>query len=220
MRAGVHTGECELRGADLAGIAVHVGAPRGGTRRCGHRAGHPDGARPGRRVRDRVRGPGRASTEGHRRQHHGLRRCGLKILKVSTGILSVSHDATRSTERSREDRMYVGLSQGARGAARRAARLLRQAPHARGRRRPAQGRGRRPGVEGRRGSRWPPTAGPVSAGRRSGAARASRRSSSSCSSTSRCAPARRCRCSRSTRSRRRSCATAPRSRSSSTCRRS
>jgi class 3 adenylate cyclase len=26
IRAGVHTGECELRGADLAGIAVHIGA--------------------------------------------------------------------------------------------------------------------------------------------------------------------------------------------------
>ncbi|MGK2878803.1 MAG: alpha/beta fold hydrolase [Solirubrobacterales bacterium] len=26
VRAGVHTGECELRGADLAGIAVHIGA--------------------------------------------------------------------------------------------------------------------------------------------------------------------------------------------------
>ena len=26
MRAGVHTGECERRGEDLAGIAVHIGA--------------------------------------------------------------------------------------------------------------------------------------------------------------------------------------------------
>lgn len=26
LRAGLHTGECELRGADLAGIAVHIGA--------------------------------------------------------------------------------------------------------------------------------------------------------------------------------------------------
>ena len=26
VRAGVHTGECELRGDDLAGIAVHIGA--------------------------------------------------------------------------------------------------------------------------------------------------------------------------------------------------
>jgi class 3 adenylate cyclase len=26
MRAGVHTGECEVRGHDYAGIAVHVGA--------------------------------------------------------------------------------------------------------------------------------------------------------------------------------------------------
>jgi class 3 adenylate cyclase len=26
LRAGLHSGECELRGADLAGIAVHIGA--------------------------------------------------------------------------------------------------------------------------------------------------------------------------------------------------
>ena len=26
VRVGIHTGECEVRGADLAGIAVHIGA--------------------------------------------------------------------------------------------------------------------------------------------------------------------------------------------------
>jgi class 3 adenylate cyclase len=26
IRAGVHTGECELRGEDIGGIAVHIGA--------------------------------------------------------------------------------------------------------------------------------------------------------------------------------------------------
>jgi class 3 adenylate cyclase len=26
VRAGVHTGECELRGSDMAGMAVHIGA--------------------------------------------------------------------------------------------------------------------------------------------------------------------------------------------------
>ena len=26
VRAGLHTGECELRGDDVAGIAVHIGA--------------------------------------------------------------------------------------------------------------------------------------------------------------------------------------------------
>jgi class 3 adenylate cyclase len=26
VRAGLHTGECEVRGDDLAGIAVHIGA--------------------------------------------------------------------------------------------------------------------------------------------------------------------------------------------------
>ncbi|HZU60991.1 MAG TPA: adenylate/guanylate cyclase domain-containing protein [Solirubrobacteraceae bacterium] len=31
VRAGVHTGECEVRGADLAGMAVHIGARVGAT---------------------------------------------------------------------------------------------------------------------------------------------------------------------------------------------
>ncbi|MFL5823937.1 MAG: adenylate/guanylate cyclase domain-containing protein [Solirubrobacteraceae bacterium] len=35
VRAGVHTGECELRGADLAGMAVHIGARVGATAQSG-----------------------------------------------------------------------------------------------------------------------------------------------------------------------------------------
>jgi class 3 adenylate cyclase len=35
VRAGVHTGECELRGSDIAGMAVHIGARVGATARSG-----------------------------------------------------------------------------------------------------------------------------------------------------------------------------------------
>ncbi len=35
VRAGVHTGECELRGQDLAGMAVHIGARVGATAQSG-----------------------------------------------------------------------------------------------------------------------------------------------------------------------------------------
>jgi class 3 adenylate cyclase len=35
VRAGVHTGECELRGGDLAGIAVHIGARVGACAQSG-----------------------------------------------------------------------------------------------------------------------------------------------------------------------------------------
>jgi class 3 adenylate cyclase len=35
VRAGVHTGECELRGADLAGMAVHIGARVGASAQSG-----------------------------------------------------------------------------------------------------------------------------------------------------------------------------------------
>ena len=51
VRAGLHTGECEVRGDDIGGIAVHIGARgerTGGAERC---AGVQHAARP----RDRVR---------------------------------------------------------------------------------------------------------------------------------------------------------------------
>ena len=35
IRAGVHTGECEVRGEDLAGMAVHIGARVGACAECG-----------------------------------------------------------------------------------------------------------------------------------------------------------------------------------------
>jgi pimeloyl-ACP methyl ester carboxylesterase len=35
VRAGVHTGECELRGSDVAGMAVHIGARIGGCAQSG-----------------------------------------------------------------------------------------------------------------------------------------------------------------------------------------
>ena len=116
--------------------------------------------------------------------------------------------------------MYIGLTPELDRAARRAAGLLRQAPHARGRGRALDRRGHRPGPAQDLEADGAPTAGPASAGPRSTAARAAPRSSSSSSSTSRCASAPRSRCSRSTRSRRRSCGTAPRSRRTSSSRRS
>ena len=35
VRSGLHSGECEVRGGDLAGIAVHIGARIGGLARSG-----------------------------------------------------------------------------------------------------------------------------------------------------------------------------------------
>ncbi len=35
MRAGIHTGECERRGEDLGGLAVHIGARVGAKARAG-----------------------------------------------------------------------------------------------------------------------------------------------------------------------------------------
>lgn len=51
VRAGLHTGECELRGEDLAGVAVHIGARVGG-------AAAPSEVLVSRTVRDLVVGSG------------------------------------------------------------------------------------------------------------------------------------------------------------------
>jgi class 3 adenylate cyclase/pimeloyl-ACP methyl ester carboxylesterase len=60
IRAGLHTGECERRGADVTGVAVHIGA------RIGALAG-PDEVLVSRTVRDLVFGSGiRFSDRGHR----------------------------------------------------------------------------------------------------------------------------------------------------------
>jgi hypothetical protein len=64
IRAGLHTGEVELRGDDVGGIAIHIAAPdhgRGGRRRDPRL---PDRARPGRRLRRRPAGPWQPAAEG------------------------------------------------------------------------------------------------------------------------------------------------------------
>jgi class 3 adenylate cyclase len=62
VRAGLHTGECEIRGDDISGIAVHIGA------RVSALAGPNDVLvsstlpRPRDRVGDRIRGAGGTPT--------------------------------------------------------------------------------------------------------------------------------------------------------------
>ena len=58
VRAGLHTGECELMDGKVGGIAVHIGArvAAGGAARRGARVEHGQGPRrraPGLRFRDR-----------------------------------------------------------------------------------------------------------------------------------------------------------------------
>jgi class 3 adenylate cyclase len=63
LRAGLHTGECEARGDDLAGVAVHIGA------RVGSLAG-PSEVLVTSTVRDLVTGSG---VEFHDRGRHELK---------------------------------------------------------------------------------------------------------------------------------------------------
>ncbi len=64
VRTGLHTGECEVRGEDLTGIAVHTGARVAALARCRRGAGHEHRARPGRRLGDRVHRPGPPCAQG------------------------------------------------------------------------------------------------------------------------------------------------------------
>jgi class 3 adenylate cyclase len=74
VRAGLHTGECEVRGDDIGGIAVHIGA------RVSALAGPNDvlassyAARPRDRLRSPVRRPRRTRAQGRARRVASVRR--------------------------------------------------------------------------------------------------------------------------------------------------
>ena len=73
VRVGLHTGEIELRGDDIGGLAVHIGQrvrPPRNRPRSWCRAP----SRTSSRVRHRVRGPRRAGAEGRARELAPLRR--------------------------------------------------------------------------------------------------------------------------------------------------
>ena len=74
VRAGLHTGECEVRGDDIGGIAVHIGARVERAGRAERGAGVQHAARPGDRVRARVRGARRSRAQGRARRVAALRR--------------------------------------------------------------------------------------------------------------------------------------------------
>ncbi len=68
VRAGVHTGEVEMRDADISGIAVHLAARVAADRRSGRGARLPHGRRPRRRLGAHVHRPRRARPEGRPRR--------------------------------------------------------------------------------------------------------------------------------------------------------
>ena len=74
VRAGLHTGECEVRGDDIGGIAVHIGARVSALARAERRARVQHTARPRDRVRARVRRSRRARPQGRARRLASLRR--------------------------------------------------------------------------------------------------------------------------------------------------
>ena len=55
VRAGVHTGECEVRDNDLGGLAVHIAARVGAVAGPGRGPGVPRRGWPHRRARDHLR---------------------------------------------------------------------------------------------------------------------------------------------------------------------
>ena len=67
VRVGLHTGECELLGEDIGGIAVNFAAPGDGRRRGGGDRLLADGQGPGRRGRVRLRRPRCPSAQGRPR---------------------------------------------------------------------------------------------------------------------------------------------------------
>ena len=74
VRAGLHTGECEVRGDDIGGIARAHRRARERTGRAERRARVQHAARPRDRVRTRIRGPRRSPAQGRARRVASLRR--------------------------------------------------------------------------------------------------------------------------------------------------
>jgi alpha/beta hydrolase fold/Adenylate and Guanylate cyclase catalytic domain len=73
VRAGIHTGEVELIGDDVGGMAVNIGAPDRGPGRTRRGAGLEHGAGAGRRLRPRVCRSRRGDPEGRARRMAPLR---------------------------------------------------------------------------------------------------------------------------------------------------
>ena len=111
VRVGLHTGEIELRGDDIGGLAVHIGqrvsaaAHAVRDRRVEHRQ------RSRRRVRYRIRGPGGARAERRPRKLAALRRHQLKRRGVVGG-------GRRDVGRRRLDAGALDQDRGARRIAR------------------------------------------------------------------------------------------------------
>ena len=68
VRAGVHTGECEVSDGKIVGIAVSIGARISSLAGTGRGARLADGQGPRRRLRSPVRGSRRASAQGDPRR--------------------------------------------------------------------------------------------------------------------------------------------------------
>ena len=73
-RVGLHTGECELLGDDVGGMAIHIGARVMGAAGVGRDPRLEHGQGPGRRVGDRVRGTWHAHAQGRARAVGAVRR--------------------------------------------------------------------------------------------------------------------------------------------------
>ena len=73
VRAGLHTGECELIDGKVAGIAVHTGARVAANASTRRSARLQHSQRPRRRLRHRVPRPRPARTQGHPRRMAPLR---------------------------------------------------------------------------------------------------------------------------------------------------
>ena len=89
VRAGLHTGECEVRGDDIGGIACAHRRARQRPRRAERRAGVQHAARPCDRVRTRIRRPRLPPTQGRARRLASVRRRWLEPEIRLLGVLTL-----------------------------------------------------------------------------------------------------------------------------------
>ena len=82
VRAGVHTGECELRGDDIGGMAVHIGARVAARAEPGEVLVSEHGQGPGGGLGPRLRRAGRAGAEGRARRSGACTPSPSRLLRV------------------------------------------------------------------------------------------------------------------------------------------
>ena len=110
LRAGLHTGECEHRGSDVSGIAVHIGARVGRARRARRGAGITHRQRPRGRLGAALRRPRQPHPEGSPRRLAAVRRQLIKRQCLGGQMPGAARDLAPNAQPSHRTEEFLHLA--------------------------------------------------------------------------------------------------------------